>query len=86
MLSKVYGANVGFSLIILLTKIPPEFFEKNHIVYTPFDEANTIYLVYKGEVRKNNKDKLIDTFGIGNSFGELALLGELNDDDELPFD
>ena len=46
-------------------------------------EENYFYLVYKGEVRKNNKNKIIDTFGIGNSFGELALLGDQNDDDEF---
>ena len=53
----------------LLTKIPPEFFEKNHIVYTPFDEANTIYLVYKGECiigelpfYVNNKKEYLNKF------------------------
>lgn len=33
----------------LLTKIVPAFYEKNQIVYTQFDKANTIYLVYQGE-------------------------------------
>ena len=64
----------------LLTKIPPEFFEKNHIVYTPFDEANTIYLVYKGECIigelpfyvKNKKEYL-------NKFDQIKTLSFLDE-------
>ena len=64
----------------LLTKIPPEFYEKNHIVYTPFDEANTIYLVYKGECIigdlpfnvKSKKDYL-------NKFEQIQVLSFLDE-------
>ena len=64
----------------LLTKIPPEFYEKNHIVYTPFDEANTIYLVYKGECIigdlpfnvKSKKDYL-------NKFEQIQILSFLDE-------
>ena len=33
----------------LLTKITPEFFDSGDIVYTPFDDAKIIYLLYRGE-------------------------------------
>ena len=64
----------------LLTKIPPEFYEKNHIVYTPFDDANTIYLVYKGEcilgelpfIVNNKKDYL-------NKFDQIKTLSFLDE-------
>ena len=64
----------------ILTKIPPEFYEKNHIVYTPFDDANTIYLVYKGEcilgelpfIVNNKKDYL-------NKFDQIKTLSFLDE-------
>ena len=64
----------------LLTKIPPEFYEKNNIVYTPFDVANTIYLVYKGECiigdlpynAKSKKDYL-------NKFEQIQTLSFLDE-------
>lgn len=39
------GIKVGH----ILTKIIPTFFEKQSLVYTPFDNANFLYLVYQGE-------------------------------------
>ena len=64
----------------ILTKIPPEFYEKNHIVYTPFDDANTIYLVYKGSCIigelpfnvKSKKDYL-------NKFNQIKTLSFLDE-------
>ena len=74
-------------LIEIASIIKKKTYNKNEIIYKKNKKSKNeeiyFYLVYKGEVRKNNKDKIIDTFGIGNSFGELALLGELNDDDEF---
>ena len=64
----------------ILTKIPPEFYEKNHIIYTPFDDANTIYLVYKGSCIigelpfnvKSKKDYL-------NKFNQIKTLSFLDE-------
>ncbi len=33
----------------ILTKITPFFFDEGDIVYTPYDNANTLYLIYLGE-------------------------------------
>ena len=33
----------------ILTKITPFFFDEGDIVYTPYDKANTLYLIYLGE-------------------------------------
>ena len=40
---------VGIKIGHILTKIIPTFFEKQSLVYTPFDNANCLYLVYQGE-------------------------------------
>ena len=40
---------IGIKIGHILTKIIPTFFEKQSLVYTPFDNANCLYLVYQGE-------------------------------------
>ena len=40
---------IGIKVGHILTKIIPFFFEKQTIVYTPFDIAENLYLVYQGE-------------------------------------
>ena len=68
----------------LLTKITPIFYEKDQIVYTPFDKANTLYLIYQGECGiaylpnaqsredielKKNKLKFLSSISVGGISG-----------------
>jgi hypothetical protein len=41
--------NSNFNFEHILTKITPFFFDEGDIVYTPYDNANTLYLIYLGE-------------------------------------
>jgi len=41
----------------ILTKVVPLFFDKNTIVYTPYDKAENLYLLYQGECALCNLEK-----------------------------
>ena len=62
-LRKSYENRKAHLINHILTKIVPIFYDEGDIVYTPYDKAKTIYLIYKGEcllTRLNikTKDKL----------------------------
>ena len=62
-LRKSFESKGGHLISHILTKIVPNFYDEGDIVYTPYDKAKTVYLIYKGEcllTRLNfkTKDKL----------------------------
>jgi CRP-like cAMP-binding protein len=64
----------------ILTKIVPKFYDEGDIVYTPYDRANIVYLVYKGEclltkLKIKTKDKL-DYLNKKDRLVLVATLGE----------
>ena len=79
-LRKSFENKGGHLINHILTKIVPNFYDEGDIVYTPYDKANTVYLIYKGEcllTRLNFKTK--DKIDYLNKRDKLTLVASVGE-------
>ena len=79
-LRKSFENKGGHLINHILTKIVPNFYDEGDIVYTPYDKAKTVYLIYKGEcllTRLNFKTK--DKIDYLNKRDKLTLVASVGE-------
>ena len=79
-LRKSFESKGGHLISHILTKIVPNFYDEGDIVYTPYDKAKTVYLIYKGEcllTRLNFKTK--DKLDYLNKKDKLTLVASVGE-------
>jgi len=61
-------------LLNLITNIDTEFFKAGTTIFAEGSVANCMYVVVSGSVNIKVGDEVFDTAGVGDMFGEMALI------------
>lgn len=67
---------MGVKLDLFATESEPRTCEAGEVIFQAFDMGAEMYVVLEGEVELTIGDKVVETLGPGEPFGEMALIDQ----------
>ena len=67
---------VGVKMDVLATEANPRECEAGEVIFQTYDMGAEMYVVLEGEVELSIDDKVLETLGAGEPFGEMALIDQ----------